>query len=126
VEPESPAERRAREVIGAAIEVHRALGPGFLESAYEAALSHELRLREIPHVTQCIVEVGYKGQMVGAERLDLLVDRCLIVELKAVDQLAPIHIAQVVSYLRATDLRLGLIINFNVTQLTKGIKRVIR
>lgn len=119
-------ERRATEVIGAAIEVHRTLGPGFLESAYETALSHELALRGVPHVRQCVVEVGYKGQVVGTERLDFLVDGCLIVELKAIDQLAPIHTAQVVSYLRATDLKLDLLINFNVSKLTSGIKRVIR
>jgi GxxExxY protein len=90
-------------VIGAAIEVHKALGPGFLESVYEAALAHELRLRYVRFSHQHAIGVHYKGQIVGESRLDFLIDTCLVVELKAVDSLAPIHTAQVLSYLKATQ-----------------------
>ncbi|MGE3076898.1 MAG: GxxExxY protein [Dehalococcoidia bacterium] len=118
-------EGAAAAVIGAAIEVHRALGPGFLESVYEEALATEFRLREIPFIRQPVVEIGFKGHRVGEQRLDFLVCGCLIVELKAVESLAPIHTAQVVSYLRATNLRLGMLLNFNVSKMTAGIRRVI-
>lgn len=112
-------------MIGSAIEVHRLLGPGFLESVYEEALCVELSLRGIPFARQVPVGVPYKGNTVGEARLDLLVDECLVVELKAVETIAPIHVAQVISYLKATRLRLGLLITFNVTWLRRGIKRVI-
>jgi len=115
----------ARAVIGAALEVHQALGPGYLESVYEEALAIELGLRRIPCEWQKLVGVEYKGQAVGEGRLDLLVDGCLVVELKAVEALAPIHTAQVISYLKATGLPLGLLINFNVPLLKAGIQRVI-
>jgi GxxExxY protein len=115
----------AWDVIGAAIEVHRVLGPGFLEAVYEEALCLELRLRQIPYERQREVEVDYKGETVGQGRLDLLIDEALVVELKAVQALAPIHTAQVISYLKATGHRLGLLINFNVPILKEGIKRVI-
>ena len=118
-------EAAATAVIGAAIEVHRHLGPGFLESVYEEALSAEMRLRQIPFVRQAIIEVGYKGVAIGEGRLDFLVAGCLVVELKAVDQLAPIHTTQVVSYLRALQLHLGLLLNFNVSRMISGIKRVV-
>jgi GxxExxY protein len=115
----------AWDVIGAAIEVHRVLGPVFLEAVYEEALCLELRLRQIPYERQREVEVDYKGETVGQGRLDLLIDEALVVELKAVQALAPIHTAQVISYLKATGHRLGLLINFNVPILKEGIKRVI-
>lgn len=118
-------ERLAGNVIAASLEVHRLLGPGFLESVYEEALCVELRLRSIPFVRQLSVALNYKGSVVGEGRLDLLVGDCLIVELKAVEALAPIHTAQVISYLRTTGLNLGLLINFNVPNLKYGIKRVI-
>ena len=111
-------------VIGAAIEIHRALGPGLLESVYERAIGIELSERGIPFKTQVQVPIVYKGQSAGDLRLDLLVDRRLVVELKAIDALAALHQAQVLSYLRATNLTLGLLINFNVTQLVRGIKRL--
>ena len=111
-------------VIGAAIEIHRALGPGLLESVYERAMGIELGERGIPFETQVQVPVAYKGQSAGDLRLDLLVDRRLVVELKAIDALVALHQAQVLSYLRATNLTLGLLINFNVTQLVRGIKRI--
>ena len=116
----------AKAVIAAAIEVHRCLGPGFLEAVYEEALCIELGIRGVPLERQVIVSVDYKGNRIGAARLDLLIRGGLIVEVKAVDALAPIHIAQVLSYLRATDLSLGLLINFNVGVLMRGVKRVVR
>lgn len=118
-------ERIARNVIGAAIEVHKALGPGYLESVYEAALCTELEFREIAFANQYPVSVLYKGRYVGEGRIDLLVERCVVVELKAMDGLLPIHTAQVMSYLRATQLSLGLLINFNVPVLKQGVKRVV-
>jgi GxxExxY protein len=115
----------AHAVIGAAIEVHRCLGPGYLESVYEEALALELQSRDIPFEKQRPVSVNYKGHPVGEGRLDFLVGGALIVELKAVDALAPIHKAQVLSYLRTTGLHLGLLLNFNVAVLRDGIQRVI-
>jgi GxxExxY protein len=112
-------------VIGAAIEVHRVLGPGFLESVYEEALCVELRLRGIPFRRQPIVAVNYKGQQVGEGKLDLLIKNTLIVELKAVENLVPIHEAQVISYLKMTGHPLALLINFNVPILKNGIRRII-
>lgn len=111
-------------VIGAAIEVHKALGPGFLESVYEEALAYELRLRRVLFSQQHTIGVSYKGQMVGESRLDFLVDSCLVVELKAVEGLESSHTAQVLSYLKATQYSLGLLINFNVPILKQGIRRV--
>ena len=113
-------------VIGAAIEVHRTLGPGFLESVYEQALCVELELRHIPFDNQVEIGVGYKGRIIGEGRLDILVANALIVELKAVDALAPIHEAQLLSYLKATGHRLGLLMNFNVPILRNSIRRIIR
>ena len=113
------------EVIGAAIEVHRVLGPGLLESVYEEALCVELTLRNVPFVRQPHVELVYKGRPVGKGRLDLLVADKLVVELKAVEALNDVHKAQVISYLKTTGYRLGLLINFNVSVLREGIKRIV-
>ena len=124
-EPPVAVDRLAHQVIGAAIAVHRELGPGFLEAAYEEAMSIEMRLRGIPHVRQPLVELQYKGHPIGEQRLDFLVGGQLIVELKAVDALLPVHMAQVISYLRATGHRLGLLINFNVRAVRQGIKRIV-
>jgi len=115
----------SHEVIGAAIEVHRLLGPGFLESVYEEALCMELRLRGIPYARQVPAPVIYKGQVIGEGRLDLLVRESLVVELKAVEVLAQIHAVQLLSYLKATGHKLGLLINFNVPVLRDGVKRII-
>lgn len=112
-------------VIGAAIEVHRVLGPGFLESVYQQALGVELHLRRIPFISQAVVAVNYKGAKVGESKLDFLVGNSLIVELKAVENLAPIHEAQVISYLKMTGHPLALLINFNVPLLKNGIRRII-
>jgi GxxExxY protein len=113
-------------VIGAALEVHRALGPGFLESVYEEALCVELSLRGIPFARQVPIRVAYKGNTVGEARLDILVDGCMVVELKATESIAPIHVAQVISYLKATKLPLGLLLTFNVSLLRDGIKRIVQ
>jgi len=102
-EPEEEVEQLAHRVIGAALEVHKALGPGFLETVYEEALCIELELQNIPFKRQFQVETTYKGRQVGMGRLDLIVGDKLIVELKAVDLLAPIHTAQVLSYLTRQD-----------------------
>jgi GxxExxY protein len=115
----------AHAVIGAAIEVHRHLGPGFLESLYEEALGVELQDRRIPFVRQKEITVLCKDREIGKHRIDLLVGDTLIVELKTVETLAEIHKAQVISYLKAMSLPLGLLINFNVPILKNGIQRVV-
>lgn len=124
-EPKIEVDMWAQRVIGAAIEVHRHLGPGYLESIYEEALAIEFRLRGIPFERQKPVDVLYKGQAVGEGRLDFLVAGQLVVELKTVDAFAPIHHAQVLSYLKATGLELGLLLNFKVPVMRNGIKRVV-
>jgi GxxExxY protein len=120
----SPLNRATSAVIGAAIEVHRHLGAGFLESSYENALAHEMELRGIQFRRQVPVAVMYKGKAVGESRLDFLVEGILVVEIKAVDAFAPIHSAQLISYLKATGYKLGLLINFTVRVLKDGIKRI--
>jgi GxxExxY protein len=119
-------EELAHTIIGAAIEVHRLLGPGFLESIYERALCHELALRGVAFERQKELTVRYKDLDIPGQRLDLLVGRRVIVDLKTVEALAPIHQAQILSYLKTTGLRLGLLINFKVQVLKDGIKRVVR
>lgn len=119
-------ERVAHEVIGAAIEVHRALGPGYLESIYERALCYELTLRGISVQRQVELTVRYKDIEIPGQRLDLLAGNRVIVDVKTVESLARIHKAQVLSYLKATALRLGLLINFKVMMLKDGIERVVR
>ena len=113
-------------IIGETIDVHRALGPGLLESAYEACLAHELGLRALPFERQKPINIQYKGVEVECGfRVDLWVANQVIVELKTVEALAPIHKAQLLTYLKLTGCRLGLLINFNVYQLVTSIKRVI-
>ena len=118
-------ERLAEAVIGAAIEVHRLMGPGLPESSYRMALSHELDLCGIRHACEVPLPIVYKGKPVGKGRLDILVEDTLIVELKTVEVLSPVHRAQVVTYLQLTRLKLALLINFNVLLLKDGVKRVI-
>ncbi len=114
------------EVIGAAIEVHRLLGPGLLESAYELALERELVLRGHTVERQKPVPLEYKGVALGdGFRLDLLIDDCLLVEIKAVDHLLQLHEAQLLTYLRLAAKRFGLLINFNERVLKDGVKRVV-
>jgi GxxExxY protein len=113
-------------VIGAAIEVHRALGPGLLESAYELALEHELTIQGIRVERQKAVALNYKGVDLGdGFRIDLLADDKLIVEVKSVESVLPIHEAQLLTYLRLTGKPLGLLINFNESVLKSGVKRVV-
>jgi GxxExxY protein len=113
-------------VIGAAIEVHRLLGPGLLESIYEMALCRELWLRGIEVERQVNVPVSYKGkQLACGIQLDLLVQRTIIIELKSVEKILPVHRAQLLTYLRLQELWLGLIINFNVEVRRDGVRRVL-
>jgi GxxExxY protein len=111
--------------IGAAIEVHRHLGPGFLESVYEQALVIELGLRRIPFERQVPLPVLYKDRVVADQRIDLIVAGELVIELKAAEALPPIHGAQLISYLKAGAFQVGLLINFNVTLLKDGVRRVL-
>ena len=113
------------QTIGAAIEVHRVLGPGLLESVYEEAMCIELALRGVAFARQLAIDVEYKRRRVGEARLDLVVEGKLIVELKSVESFAPVHYAQLLSYLNITSLRIGLLINFNVRELRLGIKRIV-
>jgi len=117
-------EELTERIIGSAIEVHRHLGPGLLESAYRRCLVHELRLREVPVASEVSLDLEYKGLLVPASyRLDLLVANLVIVEIKAVDRLNPIHEAQLLTYLRLSGRRAGLLLNFKVKLLKDGIKR---
>ncbi len=113
-------------VIGAGIEVHRALGPGLLESAYEECLCRELDLRQVQFERQRHLPVDYKGiKLDCGYRLDLLVANTVVVEIKAIDRLLPIHQAQLLTYLRLGGWKVGLLMNFNVAALKQGIKRVV-
>lgn len=112
-------------VIGAAIEVHRDLGPGLLESAYQRALEHELTLQGVRFVAQRVCAITYKGLLIeDAYRLDLLIDEKVVVELKAVDTLADVHEAQVLTYLKFSGCRVGLLINFRARLLKDGLRRL--
>jgi GxxExxY protein len=113
-------------VIGACIEVHRHLGPGFLESIYHRAVCIELRERGPSFETEKTVEILYKGQHLHGQRLDLIVESKVVVDVKAVSQLEEIHASQVASYLKATGLRAGLLANFNAVVMKAGIRRIVR
>ena len=116
----------AKAVVDSAFAVHQELGPGLLESAYEACLSHELRLRGVNHQLQLPVPLNYKGVRIKVGyRADMIVEEKLLIELKAVDQLLTIHTAQVVTYLRLKRFPLGLLINFNEVLIKHGIHRVL-
>jgi len=115
-----------QKVIGAAIEVHRALGPGLLESAYEECLCHELNLAGLAFQRQVPLPVVYKGVRLDCGyRLDVVVENRLLLELKTVDRILPIHEAQLLTYLKLTGMRTGLLLNFNVPVLHQGIKRMV-
>ena len=117
----------SEEIIGACIEVHRHLGPGLLESAYELCLAHELSLRGLRFERQRPVPVKYKGARLDCGyRLDLVVADTFLIELKAVDHLTPVHQAQVLTYLKLTGLPVALLVNFNVTNLKHGLRRLTR
>ena len=111
-------------IIGAAIEVHRILGPGLLESSYEEALAIELELRGIPFQRQVEIDVLYKGHTIKGQRLDLLVEGQVVVELKSVTNLPEVAMAQMLSYLKASGLKRGLLLNFGASKLIDGIKRI--
>lgn len=119
--------RVSERVIGAAIEVHRRLGPGLLESSYHACLRHELGLREIAHQSEVALPLEYRGvQIAKGYVIDLLVEDSLIVEIKSVDKLLPVHSAQLMTYMRLRSVCSGLLINFNVHTLFHGIRRILR
>lgn len=118
-------ERVATAVIGAAIEVHKHLGPGFIERVYQEALCHELQLRQIPYERECAVVVTYKEVAITGQRIDLIVNQCLVVELKASSRLDPVHESKLISYVRTVGLRLGLLLNFNCRTMKEGVKRIV-
>lgn len=112
-------------IIGSAIEVHRTLGPGLLESAYEACLIYELQLRKLQVESQKMIPIFYKDVMLDCGyRADLIVENHIIIEIKSINTLAPIHEAQLLSYLKLADSKVGLLINFNVRYLKEGIRRM--
>jgi GxxExxY protein len=112
-------------IIGAAIDVHRALGPGLLESAYETCMSYELRLRKLKVESQKPIPIFYKDVMLDCGyRADLVIEDQIIVEIKSVSTLAPIHESQLLSYLKLADCKIGLLVNFNVKYLKEGIRRM--
>jgi GxxExxY protein len=112
-------------IIGCAIDVHRELGPGLLESVYEAALAIEFRRANLVFTRQIGIPVLYKGEMIGEHRPDFIVEKTIVVEIKRVERIIPVHIAQMATYLRMTELHSGLILNFNVAALRAGIRRVL-
>ena len=117
----------SRALVDSAFKVHQTLGPGLLESVYEACLCVELGRRGIEYEAQVPISIDYEGVRVGAGlRLDLLVERSIILEIKAVEKLLPIHQSQLLTYLKLADLRLGLLINFNVDMFKQGVRRIIR
>lgn len=123
---EERTEEAARQIVDAGLKIHRALGPGLLESAYEHCLAHELGARGLPVRKQVSLPILYEGQRLEAGfRIDLLVDERVIVEVKAVDALTPVHKAQILTYLKLSGLRLGLLINFNVGLFREGLKRIV-
>ena len=113
-----------KRIIGAAIEVHRVLGPGLLESIYEEALCREFDVQGIRHERQVEIDVEYKGTCIKGQRLDLLVEKEVVLEIKAVGRLPDVATAQVLSYLKASGLKRGLLINFSEKRLVDGIKRI--
>ena len=116
----------SKEIIGAAMQVHRALGPGLLEGAYEACLAHEIAARELTFDRQRPIPLTYGAEVIEVGfRADLVVENAILLELKSVERLQPIHTAQVLTYLKLTGLQLGLLINFNVRILQHGIRRVV-
>ena len=121
---EETRDTRTSPILGAALEVHRHLGPGLLESAYEECLCHELRIRELRFQRQVDLPVEYKGLKLNCGyKIDLIVQDEVVLELKAVEKLLPIHQAQLLTYLKLAHKRVGLLINFNVPLLTQGIIR---
>ena len=113
-----------QKIIGAAIEVHRTLGPGLLESIYEEALCHEFDLRGIRFLRQVEIDVIYKDKVIKGQRIDLLVEGEVVIEIKSLSKLPEVSTAQILSYLKATGLKRGLLINFGAKMLRDGLKRI--
>lgn len=116
--------RLSYEIVGAAIEVHRALGPGLLEAIYQNAMCVELTERNILFEKEKPISVYYKDQLVGDYRVDILVDKHIVVELKSVEKILSVHRSQIMTYLKITKCRLGLLMNFNVQMMKQGISRI--
>jgi GxxExxY protein len=114
-----------RQTIGSCIVVHRELGPGLLEKVYPRAIALELKSRNIPYSTEKAIPGRYRGTLICHQRIDLMIDNRLVLEVKSVERLGPIHVAQVINYLRVTGTRAGLLINFNVPILKQGIRRIV-
>ena len=126
LEPSAQHDFAAREIVDAAFAVHSALGPGLLESVYEQCLFHELTMRELRISRQVVLPVTYRGVLIDAGyRIDLMVNDLVVVEVKAVEKLLPIHEAQLLTYLKLSQRRLGLLINFNSIRIKDGIRRLI-
>ncbi len=113
-----------QKIIGAAIEVHRTLGPGLLEAIYEQALCHEFDLRGIGYRRQVEIDVIYKDKVIKGQRIDILVEEEVVVEIKSLSKLPDVSTAQILSYLKATGLKRGLLINFGAKMLREGLKRI--
>ena len=118
-------EQLVQQVIGSCLTVHSSLGPGLMEVVYTGATCVELAHRSIPFEREKLLPVMYRGNVLCHQRVDILVDRRVVVEVKSVDRLHPIHIAQTVNYVRLTGTRVGLIVNFNTERLRYGIRRVV-
>ncbi len=112
-------------ILRCGVEVHRALGPGLFENVYESAMCVELEANNIPFRRQVAVPLLYRGQIISEHRVDLIVDDKVLVEIKSVDRLAPIHMTQLLTYLRVTSLHVGLLLNFNSPTLRAGVRRVV-
>lgn len=121
----APFDTLTEPIIGYAIEVHRYLGPGLLESIYESALCIELRGAELAFQRQVPLPLWYKGELLGEHRPDLIVGEQVVVEVTSIERLAPLHTAQMLTYLRVAELKVGLILNFNSAVRRSGIKRVL-
>ena len=114
-----------KQIIGCAVEVHRRLGPGLLENVYESALSIELKTQNLSFERQVGIPLYYRGQLISEHRLDLIVEKKVVVEIKSVERLAPLHWAQVLTYLRVTGLQVALLLNFNSPTLRAGTRRIV-
>jgi GxxExxY protein len=124
---EHPTNRVSERAIGAAIEVHRQLGPGLLESSYHTCFCRELELQGIAHQSEVALPLEYKGvQIAKGYVIDLMIENSLVVEIKSVDKLLPVHSAQLMTYIRLQRVPAGLLINFNVHSLLHGIRRILR
>jgi GxxExxY protein len=120
-------EKIASEIVDAAVKVHRALGPGLLESAYQQCLAYELRKRGLQVECEVLLPVAYEGARIDAGyRADMIVEKCILIENKTVDRLASIHAAQILTYLKLSGLHLGFLLNWNVTLMKNGIRRMVK